>query len=108
MQHYYTLIAAELLTWPQVTNRRIFGLTLFYRQGLPFVVLRETKDFEATDRVGFKLHVVNNAASKLMLADDHLAMGDGAKWITFALREDRDETLFLRWAHEAYSSCGKR
>ena len=105
MQHYCGLIAAELLSWPTVSSRRMFGLTLFYRGDLPFVALPDTKDFRASDSVGFKLHRMSTTERKRLLSDDHIAWRSGARWITFALREDEDLTTFLHWAEKAYSSC---
>ena len=105
MQHYCSLIAEELLGWPKVTSRRMFGLTVFYGDGLPFVVLPDTKDFAAADRVGFNLHRTSEAERRRLLEDEHIDCRKGGQWITFALRNDRDVALFLRWAEKAYRSC---
>jgi hypothetical protein len=106
IRHYCGLIATDLLSWPQVTSRRMFGLTLFYRANCPFVVLPDTKDFTAADRVGFKMHRLSKGDRKQLFADDHVDTRNGASWITFALGEEEDIGLFLRWAEKAYRSCG--
>jgi hypothetical protein len=77
MRHYCQLIAAELLSWPDVSSRRMFGLTLFYR-------------------AGFKLRRISESDRERLLADEHVDLREDAKWITFALREDGDIRLFLR------------
>lgn len=96
MRHYCQLIAAELLSWPDVSSRGMFGLTLFYREGFPFVALPDTKNFEGADRAGFKLRRISESDRERLLADEHVDLREDAKWITFALREDGDIRLFLR------------
>ena len=105
MARYCALIADELMSWPKVTRRQMFGLALFYRESLPFIALPDTRDFEAADRVGFKLYTPNKCEKAAMLAEERISARAGAKWTTFALREDGDLNEFLRWAGISYASC---
>ncbi len=107
MRHYCNLIAAELLSWPHVSSRKMFGLTLFYRGKLPFVALPETLDFSDAESVGFRLHAASEVDRRAMQRHPSITAGRGAKWINFALREESDLGEFLRWAEKAYESCRK-
>ena len=54
MRHTSALLAQELLSWPDVAARPMFGLRAFYRGGVIFAMLPEKRAFEVPNGIAFK------------------------------------------------------
>ena len=78
------LLAEELLSWPGVTERPMFGMRCFYRSGIVFAMLPDKRALERPDAIGYKqggkwlLHTLddnlNAAVATLQLASEAAAM----------------------------------
>ena len=55
MKQWCALMESELLTWPQVTARPMFGMVGFYRKGRIFAAIPRNRTVGNTDAVLVKL-----------------------------------------------------
>jgi hypothetical protein len=53
MRHASALLAQELLSWPDVGTRPMFGLRAFYRRGVIFAMLPEKRAFEVPNGIAY-------------------------------------------------------
>jgi hypothetical protein len=55
MAHLCSLLASELLTWPEVTGKPMFGLRAFYRGATVFAMFPEKRSLEQPNAIWYKL-----------------------------------------------------
>ena len=107
MKEWALALGAELLTWPSVTSRLMFGMTVFYRKGVVFAALPKTRCFETSHSVAFKLNQKAPRTRKMLESDPRIPtpLRPNAKWITFELASDKDLAGALKWFDVAYAAC---
>jgi hypothetical protein len=107
MKQWSALLGAELASWPAVTSRRMFGMTVFYRKGVVFAALPRTRSFETPRSVAFKLYKKSPRVRKLLEADSRIAnpLQEDAKWIRLELESEKDLADALKWFDLAYRTC---
>ena len=71
------LLARELLRWPGVSVRKMFGLRAFYRGTVVFAMLPDKRALESAKAITYKLP--SGVQSK-----------EGEKWKLFELENDHD------------------
>jgi hypothetical protein len=100
-QRLSALIEDEVVTWPGVTVRPMFGMRAFYRARTIFAAVPRTRAMRAANTVIVKLP---NAR------DEHaeLGRGPGADWATLALESAEDIPDALRWIGRAYEKARRR
>jgi len=107
MREWSSALGTELITWPSVTSRPMFGMTVFYRKRIIFAALPRTRCFETPHSIAFKLY--NKTPHTLrMLESDHRIAGTlrpKASWITLELSSDKDLGGALKWLDLAYRAC---
>jgi hypothetical protein len=54
-RHLCLLLAQELLRWPEVSARPMFGLRAFYRGGVVFAMLPDKRALESPSAIAYKL-----------------------------------------------------
>ncbi len=104
------MLGAELLTWPSVTSRLMFGMTVFYRKGAIFAALPRTRCFETPNSIAFKLYDKSSRIRKMLESDARIAntLRPDARWITFELASDKDLAGALKWFDVAYRACSSK
>ena len=110
MRQWCALLESELLGWPQVEARPMFGMLAFYRKGKIFAAVPRTRSPERSNSVIFKLQ---GASPKLVEAVlDHpqvtTKVMPKAGWIAFELDSLEDVREALRWFSQAYEYAGKK
>ncbi|HEY6307546.1 MAG TPA: luciferase family protein [Candidatus Angelobacter sp.] len=107
MQKWSALLGTELASWPAVTSRRMFGMTVFYRTGVIFAALPRTRSFETPRSVAFKLHRKGPRTLRMLASDRRIAhpVAEGGKWISFELSDENDLKHALKWFDLAYRTC---
>jgi hypothetical protein len=109
MQQWSDLLLQEVLGWPQVTTRPMFGMTAAYRSGRIFAVLPRTRAMETRYSVSFKLPRRTAKLDKILKTDAHiLPFSSNAKWISFELRSGDDLPEATIWLSRAYELAGRR
>ena len=109
MKAWSTLLGQELEKWPELTSRRMFGMTLFYRGRSVFAALPRTRSFESPDAVAFKLHAMDAKTAGLLRSEPSIALpaNRAGGWISFAIRDSRHLSAALAWLLRAYESASK-
>ena len=104
------MLGGELRSWPAVTTRRMFGMTVFYRKGKIFAALPLTKAFQTPNSIAFKLYSIKPGTAKLMRTDARIGPVTDSKekpggWIRFEVRTAEDLRDALKWFDLAYCNC---
>jgi hypothetical protein len=104
MKEWAGLLGAELESWPSVSSRHMFGMTVFYRGRVIFAALPRTKTFTTPQSIAFKLYRKTPAILKRLAADSHISSREGAKWISYDLEDERHLKKALDWLELSYRS----
>ena len=109
MRQWSSALGAELITWPSVTSRPMFGMTAFYRKGVVFAALPRTRCFETPQSVAFKLKAKTPRMRTRLASDPRIAptLRPNASWITLELGSDNDLAGALEWFDVAYRAASK-
>ena len=100
-QRLAALIEDEVVTWPAVTVRPMFGMRAFYRGAAIFAAVPRTRAMRAANTLIVKLPNTRGTPSRL-------GKGPGADWATFALESAEDLPEALRWIGRAYEMARRR
>ena len=95
MQRWCSLLEQELLAWPEVTAKPMFGMIGFYRRKSIFAAIPRTRAFETARSLLIKLPGLNDARLKR-------ASGPGSGWAAYELESANDITEALTWLERAY------
>ena len=103
MEQFATLLATEILTWPNASTKPMFGMTALYRGNVMFGALPKTKTLWTKDSVMFKLAnppkiCVHNLKDARIISSGK----DGHKWHSFEMTEPEDLRDALNWFAIAY------
>ena len=103
MRQWADLMLRDILGWPDVSSRPMFGMTAVYRGSAIFGVLPRTRAMDTAYSVSFKIPRRFVALNKSLKADPRiLASSVEAKWISFELRSGADLPDAIRWFARAY------
>ena len=89
MKRISALLEEELLEWPDVTARAMFGLRAFYRGAVIFAMLPQKRALESPNAIAYKL-----------AADGR---EQGKNWRLFELEDGRDIRKALALLERAYT-----
>lgn len=108
MKRLAELLEAEILSWPNVTSRPMFGLNGIYRGANIFAVLPRTRAMDTPDSIAFRLlkrprHIM----AELNKDKRIVASTPEAKWISFVMESDSEIHGALNWLALAYRQAAK-
>jgi hypothetical protein len=91
MKAWSSALAAELIDWPQLTQKSFFGFTALYRGKTMFGALPRTRSFQS-NCVAFRFDHANRAILARIGKDPRIAAFDKDKkrWFLFELSSDAD------------------
>jgi hypothetical protein len=89
MAHRSALLAEELLRWPDVSARSMFGMRAFYRGAAIFALLPGTRALENPEAIAYKLA-------------DESRTTEGEEWHSFELKSEHDIDRALAVLDKAY------
>jgi len=110
MRQWCALVETEVLTWPDVEPKPMFGMLSFYRKGRIFAAVPRTRGLGSESAVIFKLEGAPESLVKKALMHPRvttLRFGK-AGWIAFELDSLDDVREALRWFSQAYEVAGKK
>jgi hypothetical protein len=101
------LIAGEVLTWPKVSSKKMFGMNSLYRGAAIFAALPDKRAFFSGQCVIFKLHHVDDRLDRKLANDprDNRSGRIGAKWFGYELDTAKDINGAIDWLSEAYEQA---
>ena len=108
MRQWSDLLLREILGWPKVSSRPMFGMTAVYRGNAIFGVLPRTRAMDTPYSVSFKILLRNPSLKKRLEADLRILPSTrDAKWISFELQSGEDLPDAIRWFAQAYRLTAK-
>ncbi len=109
VRHWSGLLLEEILRWPRVTARPMFGMTAVYHGKSIFGVLPRTCAMDTPSSVSFKLGRREDRTIKAMAADRRILPLEAASncWISFELQSAKDLPDALRWFQRAYRKSNR-
>ncbi|HEY2934134.1 MAG TPA: DUF5655 domain-containing protein [Acidobacteriota bacterium] len=101
MQRWCALLEEELLKWPHVKTKPMFGMVAFYRGKNIFAAVPRTRAAGTETSVLFKLPRAR---------DDRLRIAGrpGAGWVAFEIGSASDINEALQWLERAYEKAKPR
>ena len=94
MRHLCVLLGEEVVRWPGVNVRPMFGMRAFYRANIVFAMLPEKRALESPHAIAYK--VATGAKKK-----------EGKKWKLFKLTSAQELGAALAVLDEAYRKAGR-
>ena len=110
MKVWSGMLAEEVLSWPDVSAKPMFGLTALYRGTVIFAALPKTRALGSPNAVAFKLVDVPAKITTQLKRDARIqeTMMAAAKWFAFEMENDEDLRGVLEWLGVAYAAAGKK
>ncbi len=97
MQQWCALLEQELLAWPEVSAKPMFGMIGFYHGKSIFAAIPRTRAAETARTLLIKLPGLDDKRLKR-------ASGPGSGWISYELESANDITEALTWLERAYET----
>jgi hypothetical protein len=108
MRQWSDLLLREILGWPDVSSRPMFGMTAVYRGDAIFGVLPRTRAMDTPYSVSFKIPRRNPSLKKRLEDNPRILPSTrDAKWISLELQSGNNLPDAIRWFAQAYRLTGK-
>jgi hypothetical protein len=96
MRRLSALLGEELLRWPDVSERPMFGMRAFYRKETIFALLPAARTMDRPNTIAYKF------------ADEDRTMREGKKWRLFDVEGESSIAEALQVLDEAYCKADMR
>ena len=108
IKQFARLLENEILGWPGVTSRPMFGLTGLYHSKKIFAVLPRTRTMDSPNSIAFRLLKRSSDVTAKMKNDERVVIPTPeAKWISFVVESETDINDALQWLALAYDEAVK-
>ena len=108
-RRWSALLESELLSWPGVIAKRMFGFRALYRGKRIFAALPNSRGFGSDASILLKFDLMSPVLLKRAQTDLRVRGNTPGKgWISFTLASDADLHDALAWLNHAYETAGKR
>jgi hypothetical protein len=97
MAHRCSLLTAEILTWPELSDRPMFGYRAFYRGAVIFAMLPDKRMLESPTAVAYKVYDRSRNSTS--------STREGQNWHLFELNDDRSIARAIATLEKAYASA---
>src|SRR5258707_1513058 len=106
MRRWSALLESELLHWPGVIAKRMFGFRALYRGKRIFAALPNSRGFGPDPSVLLKFDPLPPAMSKRAESDLRIHTNSPGKgWFSFTLASDTDLHAALDWLSHSYEAA---
>jgi hypothetical protein len=105
MKQWSAMLGNELITWPKVATRPMFGLRGFYRGKKIFAALPVTRAIRNPNSLIFRIQPMPPDLLKRAKKEPRIDTESGVpsvKWLTFELNSEADFRDALWWLNQAY------
>src|SRR5262249_45664098 len=105
MKHRAALLEGELVTWPGVKTKPMFGMISFFRKGAIFAAVPRTKTLRSATSIILKFDPVPDSLGEKIKVEPRIAEGapgPGAGWHAFEVASHEDIKEALWWLNQAY------
>lgn len=108
MRHWCALLDSELLSWPGVIAKIMFGFRTFYHRKTIFAAIPHTRGFGSASSILLKFKTMPPALLERAESDSRLVTNTpGKRWFSFTLSSDTDLHDALEWLNHSYESAKK-
>ena len=110
MRRWSSLLETELMAWPDVNTKAMFGFLSFYRAGKIFAALPRTRGFNSSSSLVLKFNPMPAALLAKARADARMDTNTrvpGKGWFSFEVASERDLRDALAWLDHAYQAAKK-
>jgi TfoX/Sxy family transcriptional regulator of competence genes len=109
MKQWCAMMESELLSWPQVSAKPMFGMVGFYRKGKIFAAIPRDRTIGQRDAVLVKLLGAPQALASSALNDSKTITASMPKagWLAMATESMEDVRGVLDWFSQAYELAGR-
>jgi hypothetical protein len=105
-RRWSALLESELLSWPGVIAKRMFGFRAIYRGKRIFAALPHTRGFGPDTTILLKFDPVPPALLQRAQSDTRLHTNTpGKRWFSFTMSSDIDLHDALGWLNHSYESA---
>ncbi len=105
-RRWSVLLESELLSWPAVIAKRMFGFRALYRGKKIFAALPHSRGFGPVASILLKFDPMPPALSQRAESDARLhGNSPGKGWFSFTLSSDADLHDALEWLNRSYESA---
>ena len=105
-RRWSALLESELLSWPGVIAKRMFGLRALYRAKRIFAALPNSRGFGPDASILIKFDPVPPALLKRAKSDLRVHTNSPGKgWFSFTLASDTDLHDALEWLNHSYEAA---
>ena len=110
MRAWSAALEAEVLDWPQVIGKPMFGFLAVYRRGKIFAALPRTRTMDPPNSVAFKIEEASPQLRKKISVEPRIHGADfaQARWMTFEMNSNEDLRQVLDWLRRAYEAAKAR
>jgi hypothetical protein len=107
MKAWSAALEAELIEWPRVSGRAMFGFNALYHGKRIFAVLPRTRGVGNSNSLAFKLEGAGPRVLARLIKDPRVksTMMQARRWFAFELSSDRDLKDALDWLGRAYEAA---
>ncbi|HXC48055.1 MAG TPA: hypothetical protein VNU20_07170 [Candidatus Sulfotelmatobacter sp.] len=106
-RRWSALLESELLAWPGVITKRMFGFRALYRGKKIFAALPHSRGFRPDACIFLKMKTMPPALLQRAKSDNRIVMNTpGNGWFSFTLSSDTDLHDALEWLNHAYEAVG--
>ena len=111
MREWSALLEREVLGWPGVDARPMFGFKSLYRNNVIFAALPRSRGLMNSSSFIFKLDPVPAALAERVKGEsriDNAQNAPGKRWFSFQLNSSDDLRDALWWLDQAYQNAKAR
>ena len=105
MKQWSAMLKTELIGWPQVTSRPMFGMSGMYRRKKIFAALPVTRGFDTSSSVIFRFDRMPADLNQRALKEPRIT--PGTRWFSFEIQSTEDLRDALWWLNQAYEAAKK-
>lgn len=105
MKQWSAMLKAELIGWPQVTSRPMFGMSGIYRRKKIFAALPVTRGFDTPSSIIFRFDPMPADLNQRALKEPRIT--PGKRWFSFEVQSTEDLRDTLWWLNHAYEAAKK-
>jgi hypothetical protein len=103
MKQWSAMLKTELIGWPQVTSRPMFGMSGIYRRKKIFAALPVTRGFDTPSSIIFRFDPVPADLNQRALKEPRIT--PGTRWFSFEVQSTQDLRDALWWLNQAYEAA---
>jgi hypothetical protein len=105
MKQWSAMLRTELMGWPQVKSRPMFGMSGLYRRKKIFAALPGTRGIDTPNSIIFRFDPMPADLKQRALRESRIT--PGTRWFTFEIQFTEDLRDALWWLNHAYEAAKK-